>query len=614
MEEIKTVKYEAPTVREDEHATQEEAINNIQAGNVATADNLTYELSLIYRKVATDYATDSPPQFSLTIPMGTPGTESVIEFKSGYKLGITYVGGDITQLQEIKTYETWIASPNEAENTLTTAAGTPCNYKQPVGGRFYFSYYDESQQEHVMQIDELTYTIGLVGELNGDIREYDETQLMSFVWGSHATERNAVPGHDPITWSQQYGPDHVFVQLDHGSLFPYATCMQGFVDASASQNYEIIEYPGEETDDYGGGGDGLFQDIDDIIEGGHAPTVNPLGLGFVKVYNPSYTDCLAIADWLWSDNFDQNIKKNFASPFENIISFGYAPLYGLLGTMQQESMVVGNCQADGNDGAPLIQLNKVTNYAIKVDCGELSQRKITKFWNGFLDYNSVFTLWLPFVGFRSIRADDIFNVNDRYGAVKLTCWIDVLTGMIVWEVHSLINGGNKVVATFSGNCLSQMPISGANFMSMYNQQLSAAVAGNQNLISKIGNALGGIASALTGNASGVASSFLGIMGNDQQQKLIDRQMETATPEYGRGGNMSANVGAYGYRTPYFIKSRPICSIPKQHTHLNGIPSDRSLLLGDIAGYVEVDTAEISFKCRDDERAEILSLLKGGVYV
>ena len=96
MEEIKTVKYEAPTVREDEHATQEEAINNIQAGNVATADNLTYELSLIYRKVAADYATDSPPQFAMTIPMGTPGTESFMEFKSGYKLGITYVGGDIT--------------------------------------------------------------------------------------------------------------------------------------------------------------------------------------------------------------------------------------------------------------------------------------------------------------------------------------------------------------------------------------------------------------------------------------------------------------------------------------------------------------------------------------
>ena len=180
MEEIKTVKYEAPTVREDEHATQEEAINNIQAGNVATADNLTYELSLIYRKVATDYATDTPPQFSMSIPMGTAGTESFIEFKSGYKLGITYVGGDITQLSEIKTYETWIASPNEAENLQTTAAGTPCNYKQPVGSRFYFSYFDESQQEHTMQIDELTYTIGLVGELNGDVREYDEKRKSEY--------------------------------------------------------------------------------------------------------------------------------------------------------------------------------------------------------------------------------------------------------------------------------------------------------------------------------------------------------------------------------------------------------------------------------------------------
>ena len=151
-------------------------------------------------------------------------------------------------------------------------------------------------------------------------------------------------------------------------------------------------------------------------------------------------------------------------------------------------------------------------------------------------------------------------------------------------------------------------------MSMYNQQLSATVAGNQNFLNKIGQGISAAGNLATGNPLGAAQNFLNIMSLNEQQKLIDRQMETAAPEYGRAGNMSSNTGSYGYRTPYFIKSRPICSIPKQHTHLNGIPSDRSLLLGDIAGYVEVDTVEISFKCRDDERAEILSLLKGGVYV
>lgn len=598
---------------EEEQATWEDVINNIEAGNVATEDNQTYVLGAKYRKVAADYTFVEEPPFKLTV-QAVVGNEQAITFKNGYTVGLAYVSGDITSLDAWKTIQYWIASPDPAKNIIVSAGGTPCAKTWDVSGRWYFDYFDEQQQQHTMQIDEWSFTLNKVS-FSSDPMVWEST-VDETIWGSHATERNQVPGHEALTWNQEYGPDHTLINENQGEAFYAYDDLQDFKNEMSDQEYGPIIYPGEYTDDYGGGGDGSFSDIDDIIEGGHAPTVNPLVLGFVKVYNPSESDCRAIAAWLWSDDFDTNIKKNFTSPFENIISFGYMPLHGKLGTMLQENMVVGNCQANGGDYGSAIPLNKVMTYAVQIDCGSLSRDRISKFWNGFLDYDSTFTLWLPYVGYRSIRADDIFNKNDRYGGVRLTCWIDVLTGMIVWEVHSTANGGNKVVATFSGNCLSQMPISGANFMSMYNQQLSAAVAGNQNIINKVGSALNGMVNAATGNYAGAAGNFLNILGSNEQQKLIDRQMETAKPEYGRAGNMSANVGSYGYRTPYFIKSRPICSIPNLHTHLNGIPSDRSITLRDLkSGYTEMQTIELNIsKATNEELEAIRDALINGTFI
>lgn len=604
MEEI----IKRDTLRDGE-ATWSDAINNIDAGNVAYDDNRTLVLAQKYRQHTNVYTFAQEPPVKLTVH-GTPGDEDFITLKNGYKVGLAFVSGDMTDINAWKTIQYWIASPDPTKNVYTSAGGTACARLWEQTSRYAIDIQEDTPGGLVtitLQGDEWNFTLNKYSFSKDPI--VWENVIHGCVWLSHAT----YTPDTSITWTQNYGPDAELVDENQGEAFSGYADLQDLVNELATDDYAPIFYPGDNTDDYGGGGDGVYSDIDDIIPGGHAPTVNPLSLGFIKLYNPSDTDCRAIAAYLWGDNFDQNIKKNFASPFENIVSFGYMPLKGKLGTMQTENFVIGNCTADGNDGAPLITLNKVTTYAVNIDCGSLSKDRIAKFWNGFLDYNSVFTLWLPYVGYRTIRADDIFNLNDAYGGVRLTCWIDTLTGMIVWEVHSLINGGNKVVATFSGNCLSQMPISGANFMSMYNQQLSATVAGNQNFLNKIGQGISAAGNLAAGNPIGAAQNFLNIMSLNEQQKLIDRQMETAAPEYGRAGNMSSNTGSYGYRTPYFIKSRPICSIPKQHTHLNGIPSDRSLKLGDITGYVEVDTAEINFKCRDDEKAEILSLLKGGVY-
>lgn len=596
----------------DGQASWEDAIINIDSGNVAYDDNKTFILAQKYRQHTNVYTFAQEPPVKLTVH-GVVGDEDYITLKNGYKIGLAFVDGDMTDINAWKTVQYWIASPDPTKNIYVSAGGTPIAGKWQIASRWVVEISEQEPSGLVtynLQGDEWCFTLNKNSFSKNPI--VWENIIDECIWLSHATFTA-----DPhIQWHQLYGPDAELYSENQGEAFYGYEDLQDFKNVMSEADYGPIVYPGESTDEYGGGGDGTYSDIDDIITGGHAPTINPLTLGFVKVYNPSESDCRKIAAWLWSDDFDQNIKKNFTSPFENIISFGYMPLHGKLGEMLQENMVVGNCQANGGDYGTAIPLNKVMTYAIQIDCGELSRDRICKFWNGFLDYDSTFTLWLPYVGYRSIRADDIFNKNDAYGGVKLTCWIDVLTGMIVWEVHSLINGGNKVVATFSGNCLSQMPISGANFMSMYNQQLSATVAGNQNFLNKVGQAIGAVGNAVAGNWGGAVQSGMNLISSNEQQKLIDRQMETASPEYGRGGNMSSNVGSYGYRTPYFIKSRPICSIPDLHRHMNGIPSDRSVTLGDLkSGYTEMQSVELKISNATNEEIEaIRDALTSGTYL
>ena len=95
-----------------------------------------------------------------------------------------------------------------------------------------------------------------------------------------------------------------------------------------------------------------------------------------------------------------------------------------------------------------------------------------------------------------------------------------------------------------------------------------------------------------------------------------REYETAKPDYGRGGNGSGNAGIFGIRYPYLVQCLPIGQPPKDYTKLQGIPAQINCKLSTLTGYTEVETANVSqlTNCTDSEKDEILTLLKGGVYL
>ena len=382
---------------------------------------------------------------------------------------------------------------------------------------------------------------------------------------------------------------------------------QPLYDYLAGYAAEHIDYPGSPTGEGGGNGTQIWPDGD--ILGGHLPTINPLELGFVKLYNPSEAQVRSMSDWLWSADFDSNIMKNAAAPLDNIISLSLVPIN--IETQTVENLIVGNVESN-------IGMNKIENPFGSFECGELD---IDEGYGGFLDYDVNMTLFLPFIGYRSIMADDVMN-----GKISIKYSYDLISGLVISEVFAIkrnIKDGNiykKLINEYSGNMLYQIPFSGANFMSMYNQQLQATVAGNQNFLSQIGNAVSAGANLAAGNVLGAFGNALSIFSGNDQQKLIDRQYETAKPEYGRGGTIGGSSGLFSKRKPYLISSIPLNKVPGDLDNLNvynellGIPSEGWYKLEDLQGYTEVKEAKINFKCEDDEAAEILQLLKSGVYL
>ena len=293
----------------------------------------------------------------------------------------------------------------------------------------------------------------------------------------------------------------------------------------------------------------------------------------------------AIAAWLWSDDFDENIKLNFVSPFENIIALSLIP-WGL--TTVAGILRIGNVDS----GIPVA---RVVNQYDEVNCGSIN---VLEYWGSFLDYNATYSIWLPYIGFRSLKPDDMVN-----GTIGVVYHIDILTGCVVAYIWTIKEDGIKhVLYTYSGNMNYNVAFSGANFMSMYNQQLAATTSGINNAVQSIGK-------ALSGDITGAVDLLTG-------QAQAKRQYETAKPDYGRGGNGSGNAGIFGIRYPYIVQCLPIGQPPENYEAYQGVPSMITAELGDLTGYTEIDTVicDTLTRCTQDEKNTIISLLKSGVII
>lgn len=322
-----------------------------------------------------------------------------------------------------------------------------------------------------------------------------------------------------------------------------------------------------------GGGDRPTDDDGDPVDFPDLPTTSVINTGLISLYNPTDVQLRSLAGVLWSNDFENSIKKILNDPFDGLIGLSMVPFTPT--TSGSINCDIGNF--DTNVSMPVISAQYYT-----LDCGTLTLKEN---WKNALDYNStIVDIFVPFVGFRPL---DIQDCMGQTLALKYN--VDILTGAAV----AILKCGNKCLYEWPCNLAYNIPLTGSNKAALYTGLINVAM-------SSIGGlAAGGAMGAVGGGAASAINVATHAQSNVQ-----------------RSGSLSSNTGTLGEFTPYIVVHRPKQSLAQNFKAFKGYQSNITSILGNCDGYTEVEFIHLTGidGATDTELNEIERLLKEGVLI
>ena len=339
--------------------------------------------------------------------------------------------------------------------------------------------------------------------------------------------------------------------------------------------------------------------------------------GLITVYNPTASELISFAHWLWVTYADATIDKIWNNPFDGII--GLHELYATPSVGDRMYIRSGFLVSD-------TQANSVPDRYTEINCGSAV---IPEYYGNYLDYSpySKAYIYLPFIGIQEVSVDDIVG-----HAVNITYRIDSYNGSCIALVTVAKMGYSNTIYQFNGNCSVELPIAGgsqasikAGYMMAAAQQQAAAIAGNAamkaGVASAIGNGVGSLLGGHIGSAiSGAVSPIASGMATAKQQEAYAnanalQSVVTAKSSVQHSGSFGASYGAMGFKKPYIIIQSPIEVKVMNYNLEYGFPAHKYVRVGDCEGFLRVREVHVeSSTATDDEKALIEQMLKSGVYV
>lgn len=342
------------------------------------------------------------------------------------------------------------------------------------------------------------------------------------------------------------------------------------------------------TDDGGDPGNPRPQDH---ISDTPAPTLSGTNLGIVTLYQPDDTELLKISDFLWSDDVLDNFKKYFNNFADNILALYILPYTPA--NLPAKIFKVGKL---ASEDAALQAVSYCTQRYYDIDMGSVD---IGQRWGSYLDYApyTKIEVYLPYCGIHSLDIDELMSPAKMNGTLpieqgctlSLKYRMDILTGVIVAKL--LVNG--DVRYQFNGKTGSNIPLTGQTYSNWLGSIITAGSA------AAITIATGGMTAPL------VAGSAASVAGTVLAQK----------PNVESIGNISGDASMLATNVPYVRISSPNKPLLENQEVFTGYPSYKSGTVGSFSGYTEfVDAHVEGISCTEEERAEIISLLKEGVII
>lgn len=356
------------------------------------------------------------------------------------------------------------------------------------------------------------------------------------------------------------------------------------------------------------------------IDAGNIPKPNMPGIGdplnvdggvggLVSVYNPTYAELQAFAQWLWVTYADATIDKIWNNPFDGVIS-----LHELYATPNK------GARKNIKSGFLVSPVSSITipNRYSEINCGTAI---FPEYWGNYLDYSpySKALCYLPFIGIVELNVDDIVG-----HAVNITYRVDSYSGAVIALLTCAKEGSNAVLYQFSGNCSVQMPIAGGTQAAIKAAQISAGAYQNAyhtaGLAGLLGGMLGGLGSLLSGSIGGAISQAIGGVGSYATNQAFGQANYTsqtvgAKSSVQHSGQFGESFGAMGAKRPYMIIKRPVQVVVQNYQDEYGYQAHKYVTIGECEGYLRCRGVHVqSARATDSEKHAIEQMLMEGVYV
>lgn len=452
------------------------------------------------------------------------------------------------------------------------------------------------------------FSASLNGEISYDITSVDNVDRIAISVNVYPDDIMVNGALNPFYIQQylnnEYKSLRLYIVADMDSngqfndIYIYKTCNHGGISIPLLNSFKDVSFTNALVDEIDmdnpyadipeskpGGGDGeLNPNSIDSIQGTPVPglpTISVNDLGFITMYNPTGSQIKQLADYMWSPAFDLNtFKKLFSDPMDAIIGLAIVPVGPSVGG--SKNVTFGTIDSG-------IAMNYLSSNWVQLDCGWVS---VTKYIGCFLDsdpYTDI-QIYLPFIGIKKLSADDING-----GSIHVVYNIDVLTGACACFIEHDTRG---VLYTYNGSCITNVPLTAANFSGAIQNAVSAVISG-------IGTAAG----IATGSAPITAMGIAGLLNNAANTAMNSK------PQIQRSGNLGGSAGILSVLTPYVIIQRPNLSVPANIGRYIGQTSNMTCNLNAIKGFTMVQYIHIE-NCTgtSEEIAEIESLLQQGVYL
>lgn len=381
-----------------------------------------------------------------------------------------------------------------------------------------------------------------------------------------------------------------------------------------------------------GGGDGNFSEDSDAVDADPMPDESLYGAtscGLISIFSPTKTQLKRLADVImgvgfW--NFVQNTIQNISDLF---VSLAVVPFTVDKGNTVEVTWW-GYVDTPGSTGTG-IYLTLAAKQWYEFDMGAISLKgndsRIFKY-GSVLDYSpySRLGIYLPFIGYQELDIDEC-----RDQVLYLRYRIDILSGtcvaLISLRPFTEDPQSAKTIYQFSGNCLTQYPLTSVDASGMITNAVNIGIAG---LSAGATAAIASAGDALTAENLTDPNKHLTAAGAEVQNKQHAAMVANSAgslvgasvngvmgmkPNYKKSGAISSSASLFGVKQPYLFLTTPRQSYPQNYAKYCGFPSNITGRLGSFSGYTVVEDIRLNgLVATSSEVEEIYALLKSGVIV